>query len=326
MIERHEEWSDLAPVYVLGGLEAEEVAAFEAHLAHCESCRQEVRELQEVTGFLPLAAEPVAPPPGMRARVLGNVLGHAQVSAGTKPAAAPAEPEAPVVLQADLAPQQEAAQPGQGLPPETAVPAARAEEAAQAQPWQPQGRARARSSRAWRIASAALAAAALVLGIYAGQLQGQIDSLKQQAAGSSAVQEQLAQAQAQNAQLQEQLASSLQPAQGMQTGEAVKLSPATQDIVAQGLATIVIDSKGTHLVVQAENLPTLEGNEAFQVWLIKGDTPQNAGTFLSHNGTGAVYYTLDSANDYDTVAITLEPDAMGDEPRGTMILAAKIKG
>ncbi|HBU85872.1 MAG TPA: hypothetical protein DEF35_30115, partial [Paenibacillus sp.] len=178
----------------------------------------------------------------------------------------------------------------------------------------------------WRIASAALAAAALVLGIYAGQLQGQIDSLKQQASGSSAVQEQLAQVQAQNAQLQEQLASSLQPAQGMQTGEAVKLSPATQDIVAQGLATIVIDSKGTHLVVQAENLPTLEGNEAFQVWLIKGDTPQNAGTFLSHNGTGAVYYTLDSANDYDTVAITLEPDAMGDEPRGTMILAAKIKG
>ncbi|HBU80489.1 MAG TPA: hypothetical protein DEF35_02425, partial [Paenibacillus sp.] len=89
MIERHEEWSDLAPMYVLGGLEAEEVAAFEAHLAQCESCRQEVRELQEVTGFLPLAAEPVAPPPGMRARVLGNVLGHAQESAGTKPAAAP---------------------------------------------------------------------------------------------------------------------------------------------------------------------------------------------------------------------------------------------
>ncbi|WP_339848414.1 anti-sigma factor [Paenibacillus sp. FSL W7-1088] len=326
MIERHEEWSDLAPVYVLGGLEAEEVAAFEAHLAHCESCRQEVRELQEVTGFLPLAAEPVAPPPGMRARVLGNVLGHAQESAEAKPAAAPAQPEAPAVLQEDLAPQHEAAQPGQGLPPETAVPAARAEEAAQAQPWQPQGRARARSSRAWRIASAALAAAALVLGIYAGQLQGQVDSLKQQAAGSSTVEEQLAQAQAQNAQLQEQLASSLQPAQGMQTGEAVKLSPATQDIVAQGLATIVIDSKGTHLVVQAENLPTLEGKEAFQVWLIKGDTPQNAGTFLSHNGTGAVYYTLDSANDYDTVAITLEPDAMGDEPRGTMILAAKIKG
>ncbi|WP_181150987.1 anti-sigma factor [Paenibacillus sp. PCH8] len=200
------------------------------------------------------------------------------------------------------------------------------EEAAQAQPWQPQGRARARSSRAWRVASASLAAAALVLGVYAAQLQSQIDSLTQQAAGSSATQEQLAQAQVQNAQLQEQLASALEPAQGMQTGEAVKLNPATQDIVAQGLATIVIDSKGTHLVVQAENLPNLEGNEAFQVWLIKGDTPQNAGTFLSRDGTGAVYYTLDSANDYDTVAITLEPDAMGDEPRGTMILAAKIKG
>ena len=132
-------------MYVLGGLEAEEVAAFEAHMANCESCRQEVKELQEVTGFLPLAAEPVAPPPGMRARVLGNVLGHAQESVGTKPAAAPAETEAPVVLQGDLAPQHErAAQPGPGLPPETAVAGARVEEAAQAQPWQPQGRARAR--------------------------------------------------------------------------------------------------------------------------------------------------------------------------------------
>ncbi|ETT53561.1 hypothetical protein BK124_20445 [Paenibacillus amylolyticus] len=321
MIERHEEWSDLAPMYVLGGLEAEEVAAFEAHMATCEPCRQEVRELQEVTGFLPLAAEPVAPPQGMRARVLGNVLGHVQESAEAKPAATPAEPEAPVVLQEDLAPQ-----PGPGLPPVTAVPAARVEEAAQAQPWQPQAHARARISSAWRIASAALAAAALLLGVYTAQLRSQIDSLTQQAAGSSATQEQLVQAQAQNAQLQEQLASALKPAQGMQTGEAVKLNPATQDIVAQGLATIVIDSKGTHLVVQAENLPNLEGNEAFQVWLIKGDTPQNAGTFLSRDGTGAVYYTLDSANDYDTVAITLEPDAMGDEPRGTMILAAKIKG
>ena len=114
MIERHEEWSDLAPMYVLGGLEAEEVAAFEAHMATCEPCRQEVRELQEVTGFLPLAAEPVAPPQGMRARVLGNVLGHAQESAEAKPAAAPAEPEAPVVLQEDLAPTQRAARPGPG--------------------------------------------------------------------------------------------------------------------------------------------------------------------------------------------------------------------
>ncbi|WP_127539254.1 anti-sigma factor domain-containing protein [Paenibacillus illinoisensis] len=312
MIERHEEWSDLAPMYVLGGLEAKEVEAFEAHMATCEACRQEVKELQEVTGSLPLAAEPVAPPPGMRARVLGNVLGSAQESAEAKPAAAPAEPEAPEVLQATPGPQH--------------ADAARAEEAAQAQPWQPQGRARARSSRAWRAASAGLAAAALVLGIYAAQLQSRIDALTQQAAGSSAAQEQLAQVQAQNEELQQQLAAVQEPSRSVRMGEAVKLSPAAQDIVANGLATIVIDDKGTHLVVQAENLPDLEGNEAFQVWLIKGDTPQNAGTFLSHDGTGAVYYTLDSVNDYDTVAITLEPDAMGDQPRGTMILAAKIEG
>ncbi|WP_440119657.1 anti-sigma factor [Paenibacillus sp. QZ-Y1] len=208
------------------------------------------------------------------------------------------------MLQSDLAPRHERA--------------ARVEEAAQAQPWQPQGRARARSSRAWRVVSAGLAAAALVLGVYAGQLQGQVSSL-------TATQDQLAQVQAQNEQLANQLAALQQPARSVRMGEAVKLSPATQDIVAEGLATIVIDDKGTHLVVQAEKLPQLQGNEAFQVWLIKGDSAQNAGTFLTHDGTGAVYYTLESSG-YDTVAITLEPDAMGDQPRGSMVLAAKIEG
>lgn len=34
MMERHEEWSNLAPMYVLGGLEGEEVVAFEPTWLH----------------------------------------------------------------------------------------------------------------------------------------------------------------------------------------------------------------------------------------------------------------------------------------------------
>jgi anti-sigma-K factor RskA len=94
---------------------------------------------------------------------------------------------------------------------------------------------------------------------------------------------------------------------------------------SKGLATIVIDSKGTHLIVQAEDLPQIQEQQAFQVWLIKDNQPVNAGTFYPQNGKGAIYYTFEPT-DYDTVAMTLEPDAHGEKPRGTIVLAAGLKG
>lgn len=152
-----------------------------------------------------------------------------------------------------------------------------------------------------RIVCAGLAAVAVALAIYSATLQRDVNEL------------------------QEQLALAGAPSQELQVDEVVQLDPATQDIVARGLATIVIDTKGTHLLVQAEKLPELSGSEAFQVWLIKGGVKKSAGTFLSSQGTGAMYYTFDP-QDYDTVAITLEPDGQGEQPRGQMILVAKIEG
>jgi hypothetical protein len=122
------------------------------------------------------------------------------------------------------------------------------------------------------------------------------------------------------------IADQTNPAQGpIELNKAVTLTPAAENIVSEGLATIVIDEKGTHLLVHADKLPALEGTEAFQVWLLKDEQPQNAGTFLPHSGQGALYYTLsDQEQDYDMVAITLEPDAHGDTPRGKMILVAAL--
>ncbi|WP_424768242.1 anti-sigma factor [Paenibacillus sp. sgz302251] len=113
------------------------------------------------------------------------------------------------------------------------------------------------------------------------------------------------------------------PIQELKVNQAVKLHPAAEDIVAQGLATIVIDKTGTHLLVQAEQLPELEGTQAFQVWMIKGEDKYSAGTFIPDSGTGAIYYTLQDQG-YDTIAITLEPDAFGDTPRGEIVLAAPL--
>jgi hypothetical protein len=109
--------------------------------------------------------------------------------------------------------------------------------------------------------------------------------------------------------------------------QAVNLSSAAQDIIAQGLATIVIDSQGTHLLVQAEKLPQIKGNEAFQVWLMRdGQDIVNAGTFFPHDGKGGLYLTLNrNLSGYDQIAITQEPDAFGQLPRGAPILTAELK-
>jgi anti-sigma-K factor RskA len=66
------EWLALAAPYALDALDGEERTPFEAHLAGCDLCQAEVRSFREVAGRLATAAPPTEPPPGLRARVLGE--------------------------------------------------------------------------------------------------------------------------------------------------------------------------------------------------------------------------------------------------------------
>lgn len=61
---------DLTAAYVLDALAPVELEAFEAHLATCERCREEVAELAASAGALAYAVPPVAPPAGLRGRIL----------------------------------------------------------------------------------------------------------------------------------------------------------------------------------------------------------------------------------------------------------------
>ncbi|NQX46451.1 anti-sigma factor [Paenibacillus tritici] len=148
--------------------------------------------------------------------------------------------------------------------------------------------------------SLGLAVAVLLLLIYTGQLRGNVAELKQQSTAGTG------------------------PLQGLKVNEAVTLSPAGEGISAKAVATLAADASGTHLIIQAQDLPELTGTEVYQVWLMKGDAPVNAGTFISQAGNGALYYTFDPKA-YDTIAVTLEPDAAGKTPRGKKILTAPLK-
>jgi anti-sigma-K factor RskA len=77
----HDRWSDSAASYLLGALPDEEAAAFEAHLAECRLCREEVDALAPAARALPSAVDPVAPPPALKARIMGEVEREASLLA-----------------------------------------------------------------------------------------------------------------------------------------------------------------------------------------------------------------------------------------------------
>ncbi|QHW32004.1 hypothetical protein GZH47_15090 [Paenibacillus rhizovicinus] len=299
-----------AELYALGGLNEEERAAFEAHLAGCEACALQVKELQTIIDLLPLSAEPVHVPAGMQDRILGNILGSDSApkatatpggeSSGVSFAISPAASSGVPLAKTDS----ESSGIAQSPSPSPQMQASVQQTAAPIPSLPFPSSRRQPAQRGWRTwMNVALAAAVVLLGAYVFTLKDQVSDLRRE------------------------LTATTEPPQGLRPNEAVSLSAAAQDIVASGLATIVIDTNGTHLLVQAEKLPQLKGNEAFQVWLMKdGSGVVNAGTFVSRDGTGGLYLTLDrNLSGYNQIAITLEPDAFGQLPRGTAVLAAAIK-
>jgi anti-sigma-K factor RskA len=61
---------ELTAGYALDALDADERARFEAHLAGCERCREELQGFWRVAGALGHAADGPAPPPSLRERIL----------------------------------------------------------------------------------------------------------------------------------------------------------------------------------------------------------------------------------------------------------------
>jgi anti-sigma-K factor RskA len=61
---------ELTPGYALDALEPEERAAYEAHLAGCASCQEELSAFLETTQALALAASGPEPSPSLRGRIL----------------------------------------------------------------------------------------------------------------------------------------------------------------------------------------------------------------------------------------------------------------
>ncbi len=70
----HETYDTLAAVYVVGALDGDDLARFEAHLAEgCDRCAAAVRESREALARMALADTPAVPPPGVKAALLERI-------------------------------------------------------------------------------------------------------------------------------------------------------------------------------------------------------------------------------------------------------------
>jgi anti-sigma factor RsiW len=63
---------NLTPAYALDALDEAEELAYEAHLAGCAHCRQELASLREAAGLLAYAVDAPAPPDALRGRILAQ--------------------------------------------------------------------------------------------------------------------------------------------------------------------------------------------------------------------------------------------------------------
>ena len=69
---------ELAPLYAIGALNAEEQAQFEEHLAECAACAADMRAFEDVASSLG-SSVPAEPPPELRERLMAKIHGAPQV-------------------------------------------------------------------------------------------------------------------------------------------------------------------------------------------------------------------------------------------------------
>ncbi|WP_054705218.1 anti-sigma factor [Bacillus sp. JCM 19041] len=97
------------------------------------------------------------------------------------------------------------------------------------------------------------------------------------------------------------------------------------DLPFQATASLVNKNNQNDLIVQAENLTQTSEDQVYQVWLIRGDETHRAGTFTpTADGSGMSTFTFDPSMGYDTIAITIEPDATSETPQGEIVLSQEL--
>lgn len=279
--------------YLNGTLSDDESRQFEEHLKTCDECR----EIVDATGQLPYLSDPAALPAGMKSRILANVFAEEGASnTAADRGLADGTAESPDAHSSSSASSSAAGAAAGGK----ALSSSQTEATATGRTPREENTAnvvpitdRTRKQVWW---TPLLAAILLVSVLGNGYMFMQIQ--QQQA----------------------------EPTTPQTAFKSIELQP-SEDFSGGGTAALIEEEDGTlNLVVQGQQLAALEGEQVYQVWLIEGDNPVPAGAFTANaDGEGATYFYIDNnTEEWDTIAITLEPQPGNELPQGAVVLSGGI--
>ncbi|PGT90393.1 MULTISPECIES: anti-sigma factor [Bacillaceae] len=92
------------------------------------------------------------------------------------------------------------------------------------------------------------------------------------------------------------------------------------------IASLLSAAGQKSILLQASNLPKLQDDEVYQLWVLEGGQPYPAGAFQTNDsGQGTLTYSLEGLEgDWDTIAITVEQEPDLPTPQGEIVLAGGI--
>jgi anti-sigma-K factor RskA len=92
----------------------------------------------------------------------------------------------------------------------------------------------------------------------------------------------------------------------------------------QGARAELVTLGGDRAVLVAENMPPVPEGKTYQIWVIKGDTPQPSGLF-EPKGDSIAAVVENPVEGADAVAVTVEPKGGSKKPTTDPMLVGKIK-
>jgi anti-sigma-K factor RskA len=92
----------------------------------------------------------------------------------------------------------------------------------------------------------------------------------------------------------------------------------------QGARAELVTLEGDRAVLVAEKMPPAPEGKTYQIWVIKGDTPQPSGLFEPEGGSIAVVVE-NPVEGADAVAVTVEPEGGSKKPTTDPMLVGKVE-
>jgi anti-sigma-K factor RskA len=95
-------------------------------------------------------------------------------------------------------------------------------------------------------------------------------------------------------------------------------------VTKQGARVELVTLEGDRAVLMAENMPPVPEGKTYQIWVIRGDTPQPSGLF-EPKGDSIAAVVEKPVEGADAVAVTVEPEGGSKEPTTDPMLVGEVK-